>query len=166
MNSGIEYRPWPCAPRYLAGEDGSIVGPSGRVLRPLLRKRDGYLVVTVYVGPRRWPAMVHLIVAEAWHGPRPEGLEVAHGNGVQTDCRPENLRWATHLENMADAFTHGTVARGARLPQTRLTEDAVRAIRTEYATGAVSQRQIGERYGVGQMAISDIVRGKTWKHVA
>lgn len=58
-----------------------------------------------------------------------------------------------------------TVLRGAKHPLARLSDEAVRIIRTEYAAGGVTQQALAERYGVSLMLINGIVRGKRWKHV-
>lgn len=47
----------------------------------------------------------------------------------------------------------------------KLSEDDVRMIRREYAAGDVSQTRLGQKYGVQQTGISQIVLRKTWKHV-
>ena len=62
------------------------------------------------------PRKVHKLVCEAFHGPRPEGHEVLHGDGDRQNCRAANLRWGTRSENIADAQRHGTqpVARNPR----------------------------------------------------
>jgi len=41
----------------------------------------------------------HILVAKAWIGPRPEGCELDHLNGITTDNRAENLQWVTRQEN-------------------------------------------------------------------
>ena len=50
---------------------------------------------------------VHQIVAAAFLGPRPRGLEVCHGNGNPLDNRVENLRYDTPSENSYDTVRHG-----------------------------------------------------------
>ncbi len=47
----------------------------------------------------------------------------------------------------------------------RLTEEAVRAIRREHATGKVSQKLLGWKYRVTAANISYIVNRLTWKEV-
>lgn len=49
---------------------------------------------------------VHRAIAEAWHGPCPDGKEVDHINSVRDDNRPENLRYLTRQENMARMVPH------------------------------------------------------------
>lgn len=50
---------------------------------------------------------VHVLVAAAWIGPRPEGMEVCHNDGDKTNPRLDNLRYGTHSENAQDAVLHG-----------------------------------------------------------
>lgn len=51
---------------------------------------------------------------------------------------------------------------GTAHPKARLTEDDVRAIRASNATGVA----LAECYGVTTTLISNVRRGKTWKHIA
>lgn len=157
-------RPWPRNPRYLVGEDGSIVGLSGRVLQAK-PNTHGYLTVDVRVDGRFKTKTVHSIVCEAFHGLRPEGLEVAHGNGIKVDCRASNLRWATAVDNAADRGKHGTAWRGERHHRAKLTADQVRAIRAALETGT-TRRALALRYGVSRRAIQLIDSGQNWGHVA
>lgn len=51
---------------------------------------------------------VHQLVALAFLGPRPEGMEVRHLDGDMTNNRLSNLAYGTHAENIADQVRHGT----------------------------------------------------------
>src|SRR5690606_38480338 len=50
----------------------------------------------------------HVLVAEAFIGPRPEGAECLHGDGDHTNNMVSNLRWGTKSENQLDSVRHGT----------------------------------------------------------
>lgn len=50
---------------------------------------------------------VHWVVAEAFLGPRPEGLQINHKNGRKTDNRAVNLEYVTRSENMQHAVRTG-----------------------------------------------------------
>lgn len=58
-----------------------------------------------------------------------------------------------------------TVERGTQRYNARLTDEAVRAIRAEYAAGGVSQSTLAAKYGVSLMLINGVVRGTRWRHV-
>ena len=45
---------------------------------------------------------VHLLVLEAFRGPRPYRCEALHGNDIPHDNRASNLRWGSRRENLAD----------------------------------------------------------------
>lgn len=77
-----------------------------KVLRPRPTKQ-GYIMVALYRDLDRQDVAVHRLVAEAFHGPRPEGMAICHGNDIKTDNRPENLRFDTWSENQLDRVRNG-----------------------------------------------------------
>ena len=104
---------------------------------------------------------VHVLVAEAFHGPRPDGMEVCHRNDIRTDNRAENLYWGTHAQNLRDASVNKRMKAGEDHPQARLTWAEVEEIR-QLLTEGVYQRVIAAKYGVNQVTVSHIKRGNTW----
>jgi len=44
----------------------------------------------------------------------------------------------------------------------KLTQQQVRAIRKRYAAGGITQRRLGDQYGISQGQIGRIVRGERW----
>ena len=87
------------------------------------------------------------------------------GNGVRHDNRLCNLRWDTGSANNADKELHGTANKGERNACARLTDSYVRQIRSLSIEG-VPQKAIAWLYGIDQGAVSNIVRRKSWKHIA
>ena len=65
-----------------------------------LHKNGGYWRVNLYKKgkPHRTP-FVHVLVAEAFIGPKPEGMEVSHLDENRSNCMLENLAYVSHLEN-------------------------------------------------------------------
>lgn len=51
---------------------------------------------------------VHILLAAAFLGPRPDGMLIRHLNGDSADCRLGNLAYGTYAENSLDAVQHGT----------------------------------------------------------
>lgn len=117
--------------RRVAGGQGAR---AGWVLRPKISP-DGYLRVILCRDGHGWTATIHSLVCWAFHGPRPAGQNVAHGNGDKSDNRAANLRWATHAQNLADKNLHGTAQRGSLSPSAKLTEEQVRAVRAAREAG-------------------------------
>jgi hypothetical protein len=45
----------------------------------------------------------HILICTAFHGPRPDGYQCDHINGIPTDNRACNLQWVTPAENIRRA---------------------------------------------------------------
>ena len=69
--------------------------------------REGYPALSLSRGGGRRIAYTHKLVCEAWHGPRPEGMQCRHLDGNPLNCTPENLRWGTPRENSQDTIRQG-----------------------------------------------------------
>lgn len=80
-------------------------------------------------------------------------------------CNPRHLLPGTHRDNMRDAAERGRSSRGECHAGAILTASDVRQIRAAIGAGE-SQPAVARRYGVSRGAISSIVQGRTWKHVA
>lgn len=94
--------------RLVPWRNGKMRTQYGRLLKliPMNDRR----VVCLCVGDRKLNRMVgvHRLVLLAFVGPPRPGQECCHNNGDPTDNRLENLRWATHRDNVLDAVAHGT----------------------------------------------------------
>lgn len=77
----------------------------GRILRP--GTTGSYLVVGLCKDGIQTTVRVHRLVAEAWLGPCPDGMEVCHGPNGQMDNSVSNLRYDTYVNNALDRREHG-----------------------------------------------------------
>lgn len=121
--------------------------------------KDGYPCVTLGARKRR-KQRVHRLVALAFHGRRQNVLhnEVAHLDGCRSNCRADNLKWVSRVENHSHKLRHGTHQVGELCPAAKLRVDQVARIKARYATS----REIAEDYGISRHTVFDIWRGKTW----
>ena len=67
--------------------------------------KHGHLFVNL-ASPKQFRT-VHVMVLEAFVGPRPEGMLALHWNDIPDDNRLENLRWGTPSENKQDEVRNG-----------------------------------------------------------
>ena len=96
----------------------------------------------------------------AWtiaNGPIPEGLFVCHKCDNPPCVNPDHLFLGTPLDNAADMARKRRTLNGERRPQSKLTDMQVDEIRAWYKTGIISQKSLGQMYGVDASAISLIV---------
>ncbi len=84
--------------RDLDGEH--VVSDQGRVAKLLPADRS-HRYPRVYLGGER--RYLHAVVAEAWHGPRPDGKQALHWDDDPDNPHASNIRWGTPAENAADA---------------------------------------------------------------
>jgi hypothetical protein len=129
------------------------------------RHNTGYSSVVLQAELGRSQAYsVHVLVAAAFLGPRPEGYQVAHFDGDKMNARLDNLRYATPVENAQDKHRHGTTCHGEAGGNTKLTTAQVQEIVARYGAGEL-QRELAARFGISQSQVSNIVRRASWSHL-
>lgn len=69
----------------------------------------GYPTASICFNGKKYSKGVHVLIAEAFIGPRPEGMQVNHKDGVKTNFSPDNLEYCTPLENMRHGFRLGLI---------------------------------------------------------
>lgn len=129
---------------------------------------NGYFVVGLSdaSGKRRnW--LVHRLVLTAFVGPRPQTIHGAHLDGSKANNALTNLRWCTASENEGHKRLHGRTVEGEKNGCARLTASTVAQIRSQYLPRSQNfgLAPLGRRYGISFQHVSDIIRGKRWKHV-
>ena len=132
----------------------------GRIYKPRVHKR-GYLEVSLSIDGKKYYCRVHRLVAEAFIGPCPDGMEVNHKDGDKLNNTPENLEYITHADNVAHAHATGLHDnKGEKHPLSKLTESNVHEIRRLF--GKETHEAIAKRFGVCRATISLIASGKNW----
>lgn len=134
-----------------------------RMLNPGLTP-NGYKLAALHLPNRTLSTGVHRLVAAAFLGPCPKGLEVNHKDGDKQNNQISNLEYLTRGENIRHAVAAGRFPMGERHYLAKLTEEKVREIRLKLAEGR-SMLSLSKEYGVSICPIDLIKRGLTWKHV-
>lgn len=161
------WAPIPGFPGYEVSDNGEVRSLSRMKRGKLLRQTDngtGYRYVGLRRDGRQLKVYVHRAVLRAFVG-EPLDAHASHLNGDRADNRLINLCWESAAENNARKVDHGTEQRGERVGTSRLTVDAVRAIRALYAAGGITQRALAARFGVSQRQVLSIVKRRSWRHV-
>lgn len=158
----------------IPGYPGYYATASGRVWRahkgrlymvPTHAAVDGYRALKLKHETAGFRSMfLHSLVALAFHGPRPRGLQVRHLDGNRLNNTADNLAYGSPLQNARDALRHGTLARGQAVPQSKLTDLDVRWMRA-YAQAGVRVYQIARAFRVSWQSAWRVVTRQTWTHV-
>ncbi|WP_206495631.1 NUMOD4 motif-containing HNH endonuclease [Mycobacteroides abscessus] len=147
------------------GDNRVVKAEEPRHLTPTAARQ--YLKVFLRVGGVARQVLVHHLVAEAFIGPRPVGMDCAHLDGNPHNNRADNLRWVTKKENESHKVLHGTRVRGEKCHASVLTEDQAREVKSilmdnpPRGTGT----ELARKYGVTKGAISAIKHGRLWSYL-
>ncbi len=95
--------------RWRDHPDGEhVVSERGRIAR-LLNVDRAHRYPRVSIASQK--VYIHHLVAEAWHGPRPDGAQALHWDDDPENLQADNIRWGTPVENVADARRNGRRSR-------------------------------------------------------
>ena len=133
----------------------------GKMLKLCVDKK-GYRYLCLAKNGRSKNYPVHLLVLEAFVGPREPGKVCRHGSAGNTCNELWNLSFGTYRDNIHDKYRDGTMGIGAKNGRAVLTEEMVLWARRQ--TG-VSVAEMARQLGVGWTAMNYAVTGKTWKHL-
>lgn len=162
--------------RPVAGLPGYTVTAIGTVFSHVKRGRPrklstqphhhGHARVQLRVDGKPRSFFVHVLVALVWIGPPPfEGALVLHRDGCASNNRSTNLRYGTQLENLADMREHGTLLRGERIANAKLTAALVEEARARKAAGTAT-RALARDYQVSPTTMARALDGRTWSSAA
>lgn len=107
----------------------------------------------------------HRLSYKLFIGEIPAGMLVCHHCDNPPCCNPEHLFLGTNQDNSNDKVRKGRHTYGEDCRSTKLTKEQVMEIRGLALSGAISQGELGERFGVCQTTIYAVVSGRTWKHL-
>lgn len=138
---------------------------AGRMLKTDGALWEGYHSVNLRRDGKGGRIHVHIVVATAFHGPRPSGEhEVNHKDGNKLNNRADNLEWLTKAKNAEHAYALG-LKKPVRLAgelngRAKLTREDAERIRADGKS--VSLTEQAKRYKVSRSTILMARQGKTW----
>ena len=153
--------------RVVTDKNGKAMTFRGRV-RVASLDTDRYLSVSLCRDSKCESRRVHVLVALAWIGPRPEGMETRHGENGKLDNSLANLCYGTPEENVADKIRDGVTNRGEKNRNCKLTEMQVRVARracSEASQPFALMADLAKTWGVGRTTIRNAVSGRKWAHI-
>jgi hypothetical protein len=150
------------------GRIRSLFG-GGCKLRSQQTNSHGYKVIKLQNKDRIKNFKVHVLVAGAFVGPNPGGLDVNHKDGVKANNVFTNLEYMTRSENCKHGFRLGLSytpfrERGEKHCRAKLTDAAVLSLRAEHAAGE-SLKSLAAKHGVSYYCAWDVVKRRSYSHI-
>lgn len=139
-------------------------GKDGNILKST--KNERYASVALCMDGKVKKISVHTLVAAAFLGPCPAGMNVNHKDGKRRRNIDSNLEYGTQRHNVNEAYRLGLRdCRGTGNGQAKLTNRRVRAIRNSYTGLRGEQVALARKWGVSTTTIRGILTGRVWAHV-
>jgi len=171
--------------RNVPGAEGYFVSSQGRLrngakeIVGYVSKSTGYRRTAIKIVGKRTDVLFHRLVAAAFIGPCPDGLEVNHIDGCKDNNAVCNLEYLTCTENMKHAWRTGLCPTGARHGRHTMPDKSARGERVNTAKLTASQvqharsmrsngfklREIAATFGICVSQASNITTGLQWRHV-
>lgn len=152
---------------YKVLDDGSVLSPFGRILKPRT-DTEGYLRFNIKDDGEWYHVMVHKLAAFQRFGAiaLSEEYEVRHEDGNRTNNRKDNVLYGTHSDNMmdVDACIRMHHAYGAAQHLRKLTVKQVREMRALREDGWKLQA-LADRYNLALSTVSYIINRRTYDDV-
>lgn len=123
--------------------------------------KSGHKVVAL--GRETNTVLVHVLVLEAFVGPCPKAFWACHWDDDGGNNHLGNLRWDTPSANKRDGYRNGRFKVGQDKPLAKLRDKDIPKIRALF--GKLTYTKIGIKFGVSAATISQIEKGRTWRHV-
>ncbi len=148
-----------------------LSGPAthvGKILKPVIVKE--YLAISACTGGLERQVKIHALVARAFLGKRPRGMQVNHKDGNKRNNKVSNLEYVTPKGNDAHARRIGLKSSvGERNGRAVLRPADVIAIRLRYQKYKHGTKNtlaaLASEYGVSTSQVGNIVRGELWSHL-
>ena len=129
---------------------------------PIDRTSTGYRFVRLCRDGIAKKLAVHVLVLEAFVGPRPSAaMEACHEDGDRANPVLGNLRWDTAKGNAADRRRHGTDMTGEKSPLAVLTNEMVRQI----LDSQLSSLRLAPLLGVASSTVRAVRLGQNWSRL-
>jgi hypothetical protein len=143
---------------YEISNKGEIRNSQGILKAQILG--TGYKWVQLWRNGKGTRIPVHHLVATAFLGPRPKGMDVHHLDGNRTNNQSRNLKYQTRIEHTSRGSKHG---------MSKLTEKQVKEIRKLYrkrkSYHGLGGYTLAKLFNVRPGTIYNILEQRTWLHV-
>lgn len=125
-------------------------GSKGGIVKPIVQKRKGYLVVNLTYKKVRKQEFVHRLILKAFRGIPSKEFQACHNDGNKVNNNIKNLRWDTLQNNIADRALHGTNCGGEKNGNHKITDEQALFIKESNLTNT----QLARIFKVSWNAIS------------
>lgn len=107
-------------------------------------------------------ALAHRVAYELENGEIPEGQCVMHNCDNRLCCNPNHLDVGTIADNNLDMVEKGRQASGMKNGMSKLTNEQVITMRSDYQAKEKTIKEFAEEYNIHYSTARKAIHGKTW----
>jgi len=134
-----------------------------RLFKPYKNPKGGYKLRLTHKRKSLNVCVAHIVLLAFKNKPLKYQVP-CYKDGKVTNHKLKNLYWGTMSELHVGTECFRKVARGPRTNRTQLKNDNVRSIKRSLSRG-IPQHVLANKFNLTVLSISNIGRGKTWKHI-
>jgi hypothetical protein len=123
--------------------------------------KKGYGVA--FFGENRGGQLAHRVIYREFVGPIPDGMFLCHKCDTPCCVNPAHMFIGDNTDNVQDMARKGRKAQPDF--EIKVTPDIVRELRAE-ADGGTNLHELSRRFSIPRTTVRQIVRRRSWKHVA
>lgn len=154
----------PGYPLYECSTFGNIRNIKNKHLLKPAKDKNGYKRVVLCLCGRHKNITVHRVVAITFLENTHNLPQINHKDGDKTNNKLSNLEWCSNYQNIHHAIDNGLInVKGAKNPNSKLTDKDVKQIKKMFATGKYNKSQLAREFSVSHTLIRYIVEGKNWR---
>ena len=152
--------------REITGKNNILYKCKERILKQRKSRKSDYRHISLTINCNILCRRIHRLVAHAFLDKIENKNVVNHINGIKHDNRVCNLEFCSDYENVHHAIRTGLTPcnKGESSLTSKLKNEDIFKIR-EMSKEGVKQRKIANSFNICQQLVSEIVRGKKWKHI-
>ena len=142
---------------------GGVSRWPGKLLKSFKHWKDGRYHLELYQNGKAKNWYVHQLVALAFIGSRPDGMQVCHKDDDAENNTPSNLYYGTSKQNGKDKIRNNKTCWGDKHHAVSVTEKMAAAIWAQ--KGKAKVVDIARQYGVTVSLVSHIHHGWAWNNL-
>ena len=155
--------------KYKAGSDGNIYSfykSKPRKLSAGESSNGNYKNVSVVdTEGNRKSRDIHRLICMAFHGLPPTNKhQVAHNDGNGFNNIPNNLRWDSVRNNLADKYKHGTQDVGVNNSRAAINDAELFVLRWLVDSTTLTHEEVGKILGLSRVFVSKVISGQRYKN--
>jgi predicted XRE-type DNA-binding protein len=125
------------------------------------KDKDGY--GTIKLNKKDWK--VHRLIYKNAYGDIPYNKLVCHTCDTPSCANINHLFLGSAIDNSQDSVRKNRQAKGEKNGNAKINDYIVKQIKRLYYNDKLSQKKIGEIFGIYQTTVSSVLRGESWNHV-